>query len=79
MRVSPEQGSEWRDWLLTTSIPLVHVGNTNQVLGVGSGSMVDHEGRRFLITAGHVAKIDSKGWAIVVQQHAWLASTTLAG
>ena len=69
MRVSPKQGSEWRDWLLTTSIPLVHVGNTDQVLGVGSGTMIDHEGRRFLVTAGHVAKLDSKGWAIVVQQH----------
>jgi hypothetical protein len=69
MRVTLEQGSEWRDWLLTTSIPLVHLGNTDQVLGVGSGTMIDHEGRRFLVTAEHVARLDSKGWAIVVQQH----------
>ncbi len=69
MRVKPEQGNEWRDWLLTTSIPLVHVNSSNQVVGVGSGTMIDHEGRRFLVTAGHVAKLDSKGWAIVVQQH----------
>ena len=70
MHVTPEQGTDWRDWLLLTSIPLVHVGANDQVFAFGSGTMLDFEGRRFLVTAGHVAKIDSKGWAIVVQQHA---------
>ena len=70
MHVTHEQGSDWRDWLLLTSIPLVHVGANDQVFAFGSGTMLDFEGRRFLVSAGHVAKIDSKGWAIVVQQHA---------
>lgn len=70
MHVTPEQGRDWRDWLLLTSIPLVHVGEGEQVLAFGSGTMIDYEGRRFLVTAGHVATIDSKGWSIVVQQHA---------
>jgi hypothetical protein len=69
VHVTPEQGREWRDWLLLTSIPLVHVGEDDEVLAFGSGTMIDFDGRRFLVTAGHVAKIDSKGWAIVVQQH----------
>lgn len=69
MQVTPEQGREWRQWLLTTSIPLVQVGDAGQALDFGSGTMIDHDGRRFLVTAGHVAKLDSKGWAVVVQQH----------
>lgn len=69
MRLTPEQGHDWRDWLLLTSIPLVQIGENGQALAFGSGTMLDFEGRRFLVTAGHVAKIDSKGWAIVVQQH----------
>lgn len=69
MHVTPEQGRNWRDWLLLTSIPLVHTGDAEQVLGFGSGTMLDFEGRRFLVTAGHVATINSNGWAIVVQQH----------
>jgi hypothetical protein len=69
MQVTPDQGRDWRDWLLLTSIPLVHVGENGQPLAFGSGTMIDHEGRRFLIAAEHVVKLDSKGWAIVVQQH----------
>lgn len=69
MQITPDQGREWRDWLLLTSIPLAHLGEDGQPLGFGSGTMLDHEGRRFLITAEHVVKLDSKGWAIVVQQH----------
>lgn len=69
MHISPQQGSDWRDWLLLTSIPLVHIGEGEQVSAFGSGTMLDFKGRRFLVTAGHVATIDSKGWAVVVQQH----------
>jgi hypothetical protein len=69
MQITSQQGSEWRHWLLTTSIPLAQVGAEGQVMAFGSGTMIDHEGRRFLVTAGHVAKLDSSGWAIVVQQH----------
>lgn len=69
MHITPKQGSEWRQWLLTTSIPLVQVGDAGQALDFGSGTMIDHEGGRFLVTAGHVAKLNSKGWAAVVQQH----------
>ncbi|MBE2244203.1 MAG: hypothetical protein IAE86_15720 [Burkholderiaceae bacterium] len=69
MHVTPEQGRNWRDWLLLTSIPLVRVGENKEVLAFGSGTMIDFNGRRFIVTARHVAKIDSKGWAVVVQQH----------
>lgn len=69
MHITSQQGSEWRDWLLTTSIPLVQVGDAGEAMAFGSGTMIDYEGRRFLVTVGHVAKLDSTGWAIVVQQH----------
>lgn len=69
MGVTSEQSKDWRQWLLTTSIPLVQLDAAGQVLGLGSGSMIDHNGRRFLVTAGHVATLDSNGWAIVVQQN----------
>lgn len=69
MQITLEQGSDWRQWLLVTSVPLVHLDDADQAIGLGSGTMIDHEGQRFLVTAGHVAKPDSKGWAIVVQQH----------
>jgi hypothetical protein len=70
MQVTPEQSLDWRDWLLLTSIPLVQGGEDGQPLVFGSGTMIDHKGRRFLVTAEHVVKLNSKGWAIVVQQHA---------
>jgi hypothetical protein len=70
MQVTSEQSLDWSDWLLLTSIPLVQVGEDGQPLAFGSGTMIDHEGRRFLVSAEHVVKLDSKGWAIVVQQHA---------
>lgn len=70
MQLTPAQGRDWRDWLLLTSIPLVHIAENGQPLGFGSGTMIDYEGRRFLVAAEHVVKLDSKGWAIVVQQHA---------
>lgn len=69
MQITAEQGRVWRDWLLLTSIPLAHIGEGEEPLAFGSGTMIDHEGRRFLVTAEHVVKVDSKGWAIVVQQH----------
>ena len=69
MNITPEQGREWRQWLLVTSIPLVHLSPDNQVLGLGSGTMVDHAGGRYVLAAEHVVKRDSSGWAVVVQQH----------
>jgi V8-like Glu-specific endopeptidase len=70
MQFTPEQAFDWRDWLLLTSIPLVQIGDDDQPLVFGSGAMIDYEGRRFVVTAEHVVTLNSKGWAIVVQQHA---------
>ncbi|MBL8516459.1 MAG: hypothetical protein JNM76_05755 [Betaproteobacteria bacterium] len=69
MQISSEQGNDWRQWLLVTSIPLVQLDDDGQAVRMGSGTMVDHKGRRFLITARHVVELGSKGWAIIVQQH----------
>jgi|CXWL01.1.fsa_nt_gi hypothetical protein len=70
MHITPAQGSDWRQWLLVTSIPLVHLDDTGKVVGLGSGTLIDHEGRRYIVAAEHVVKRESAGWAIVVQQDA---------
>lgn len=69
MNITAAEGRKWREWLLVTSIPLVRLGEKNDnVLSLGSGTMIDHAGGRFLLAAEHVVKSDATGWAIVVQQ-----------
>ena len=68
MQITSAQGSDWRQWILVTSIPLVHLDDTGEVVGLGSATMIDHEGRRYVVAAEHVVRRESKGWAIVVQQ-----------
>lgn len=68
MRITSSQGHEWRHWVLVTSIPLVRLGESSQVVSLGSGTMIDYAGCRFVIAAEHVVARDSNSWAIVVQQ-----------
>ena len=68
MNITESAGSDWRQWVCVTSIPLVHLGKNEDVLGLGSGMMINHAGSRFLLAAEHVVKRDATGWAVVVQQ-----------
>lgn len=49
---------------------MVHFDDTGKVVGLRSGTLIDHEGRRYIVAAEHVVKRESAGWAIVVQQDA---------
>jgi hypothetical protein len=68
MNITDAEGRDWRQWVLVTSIPLVRLGENNTVLSVGSGTLIDHAGARFLLAVEHVVKRNVAGWAIVVQQ-----------
>lgn len=68
MKITETEGIDWRQWVLVTSIPLVRLGDKDTVLSLGSGTMINHAGRRFLIAVEHVVKSNETGWAIVVQQ-----------
>lgn len=68
MKITKAAGREWREWLCVTSVPLVQLGNDETVQGIGSGMMINHAGRRFILAVEHVVKRDATGWALVVQQ-----------
>lgn len=68
MKITGSEGRDWRQWVLATSIPLVQLSEQGAVLGLGSGMMINHAGRRFVLAVEHVVKHDVSGWAVVVQQ-----------
>lgn len=68
MNITESQGRNWRQWVSLTGVPLVHLGVNGTVLGLGSGMLINHAGRRFVLAVEHVVKRDATGWALVVQQ-----------
>ncbi len=68
MNVTESAGYEWRQLVRLTSVPLVQLSEDGAVLGLGSGTMIDHAGCRFVLAVEHVVKRNSTGWALVVQQ-----------
>lgn len=68
MQIAPEAGDAWRRWVLVTSIPLVRLDGEDVPGEFGSGTLIDHAGARFLVSAEHVVKQQSTGWSAVVQQ-----------
>lgn len=68
MNITASERSDWLRWVRVTSIPLIHLGEGDTVLGLGSGMMLDHAGCRFVLAVEHVVKRDATGWALVVQQ-----------
>lgn len=68
MKITESEGRDWLQWVLVTSIPLVHLDECGTVTGLGSGTMFDHAGRRFVLAVEHVVKRDSTGWVVMVQQ-----------
>jgi len=67
MSITPED-QEWLQWTITTSIPLLQLGDRDDVLDTASGALVDHMGHRFVVSVEHTVKRDSAGWAIAIQQ-----------
>lgn len=68
LQITPSQGREWREWILVTSIPLLRLAPNEQVSQLGAGTMIDHSGCRFILSAKHVVDLDHGGWSIVVKQ-----------
>lgn len=55
---------EWLQWMLVTSIPLRHLDEAGNPIGIASGCLVVSNGRKFLLSVRHAIRPDSKGWAI---------------
>ena len=68
MNLTASERDDWLQWVRVTSIPLIHLGDGDKVIRLGSGVMVDHAGCRFVLSVEHVVKRDAKGWAVAVQQ-----------
>ena len=68
MNLTASARTEWLQWVRVTSVPLIHLGEGDSVLGLGSGMMLDHAGCRFLLAVEHVVRQDATGWAVAIQQ-----------
>lgn len=66
--ITASEGHEWRQWVLITSIPLLRLGEDEQIVGLAAGAMMDHAGHRFILAVEHAVKRETSGWAIAVQQ-----------
>ena len=68
MHLTASERDAWLQWMRVTSIPLIHLGEGDSVLDLGSGMMLDYAGCRFVLAVEHVVKRDATGWALAVQQ-----------
>ncbi|PXX37221.1 hypothetical protein [Undibacterium pigrum] len=68
MNITEKEGSDWLKWILITSIPLVQFDAHGTIVNLGSGTMIDHHGNRFILSVEHVVNSESTGWAAVIQQ-----------
>lgn len=57
---------DWLQWMLTTSVPLVHLDGKGDVIGQASSAMLEFQGGRFVISVAHAIPKDSRGWAIEI-------------
>lgn len=55
---------EWLQWVVVTSIPLRHIDELGNPIGIASACLVISRGRKFILSARHAVKPESKGWAI---------------
>lgn len=55
---------EWLQWVPVTSIPLRHLDELGNPIGIASGCLVLYTGRKFILSARHAVRPESKGWAI---------------
>ncbi len=63
MQLSPHI-QDWLQWVLVTSIPLRHLDEVGNPIEIASGCLVLSAGRKFILSARHAVKPESKGWAI---------------
>jgi hypothetical protein len=58
------RAQDWLQWMLVTSVPLCHLDEDDIPLGIASGCLAICRGRKFVLSARHAVKPDSKGWVI---------------
>lgn len=56
----------WLQWMLTTSVPLMRLDRDGNVIKQASGTMLDFEGGRFVISVAHAVPKETDGWAIEI-------------
>lgn len=57
---------DWLQWMLTTSVPLMRLDRDGNVIKQASGTMLDFEGGRFVISVAHAVPKETDGWAIEI-------------
>lgn len=63
IKLRPET-EEWLQWMPITSIPLVHIGPSEQIRSSASGCLVTFRQRRFIFATAHAATRGTSGWAL---------------
>ena len=58
---------EWIKWVRLTSHPLRRLDGEGNPNGFGSATLIDHQGRRFGLTAHHVIPVNASGWFLEVR------------
>jgi hypothetical protein len=61
-----KRSQDWLRWTLVTSVPLRHLEESGQPVGIASGCLVITAGRKFILSACHAVQPESKGWAIEI-------------
>lgn len=69
---------KWLEWMLTTSIPLVHLDAADLPIGAASGCFIDYRGRRFLLSVQHAIERGASGWVVHLGNNRGDGSTVFA-
>ena len=64
--MTPDEQTNWLEWVLITSIPLKRLGPDDSPIGIASGCLVNYRGRRFILTVAHAVKLGSSDWVIEI-------------
>lgn len=58
--------SEWLNWVLTTSVPLMRTDETGRVIAQATGTLVEFQNRLFVISVAHAVPKETSGWALEI-------------
>ncbi len=66
MILTPEQRDAWLNFVKLTSVPLRHIADSGLPDSVASGCIVEHQGRKFVLSVSH-ATVMGGNWAAEVR------------
>lgn len=64
MAALPPHIRKWLNWVLITSHPIRRVDENENLLAIGSATLIDYNSRRFLLTVQHNIPLGSNDWVI---------------